>query len=258
MRKGIILAGGEGTRLYPLTKNTSKQLLPIYNKPMIYYPLSVLMLGGINKFLIITTPRDSKQFKELLGDGSQWNITIDYEEQSKPNGIAEAFLIAEKWLDNSDSVLILGDNLFFGSGLSRLLKKSFLKDNGASIFLHKVTDPERFGVAELNQDNKILKIIEKPTNPVSNWAVTGLYCYDKYVTSYVKYLRPTESGELEITELNNIYIKNNKLTVEFLGRDFTWLDVGTHESLKEANILVKKFINIKDISIPLLDNIKEL
>ena len=257
MRKGIILAGGEGTRLYPLTKNTSKQLLPIYNKPMIYYPLSVLVLGGIEDILVITTPRDSKQFKELLGDGSQWNLTISYDEQPEPKGIAEAFLIAEKWLDNSDSVLILGDNLFFGSGLSNLLKKSFQKSDGASIFLHKVFDPERFGVAELGHENKIVKIIEKPTNPVTNWAVTGLYCYDKYVTSYAKDLKPSDRGELEITELNNIYIENNKLNAEFLDNNFTWLDVGTHESLKKANSLAKKFINHKDIGLPDLDNIKK-
>ncbi|MBH10970.1 MAG: glucose-1-phosphate thymidylyltransferase [Candidatus Marinimicrobia bacterium] len=255
-RKGIILAGGEGTRLYPLTKNTSKQMLPIYNKPMIYYPLSILMLGGIEEVLIITTPRDNKEFRNLLGDGKQWNLSISYEEQSKPEGIAQSFLIAEKWLKNSNSVLILGDNLFFGNGLPKLMKNVFSKKNGATIFLHKVIDPERYGVVELNDKKEITNIIEKPKKFISNWAVTGMYSYDNNAPLYVKDLKPSSRGELEITDLNKIYLDEKNLSAEFLGQGFTWLDMGTHDSLIEAANFVKIIESRQGIRIADLDNLQ--
>tara|TARA_B100001996_G_C18671753_1_gene596989 strand:- start:1558 stop:2334 length:777 start_codon:yes stop_codon:yes gene_type:complete len=256
MRKGIILAGGEGTRLYPLTKNTSKQLLPIYNKPMIYYPLSLLINGGIKDILIITTPRDNEQFRKLLGDGSQWGISISYEEQKKPNGIAQSFLIAEKWLDNSSSVLVLGDNFFFGHGLIDLTKKTFSDEDSATIFLHEVIEPERYGVAKLDTKDNIIDLIEKPTSPISNWAVTGMYCYDKNAPIYTKTLKPSERGELEITDLNKIYLAEKNLNAEFLGQGFAWLDMGTHESLIEAANFVKIIERRQGIKIADLDNLK--
>ena len=239
MRKGIILAGGEGTRLYPLTKSTSKQLLPIYNKPMIYYPLSLLIDGGIKDILIITTPRDNLQFRKLLGDGSQWGISISYEEQEKPNGIAQSFLIAEKWLDNSSSVLILGDNFFFGHGLIDLTKKTFSNEDSATIFLHEVIDPERYGVAKLDTKDNIIDIVEKPTSHISNWAVTGMYCYDKNAPIYTKNLKPSERGELEITDVNIEYMKSNNLYSEVLNDSYMWIDAGTQESFLMASNYVK-------------------
>ena len=255
-RKGIILAGGEGSRLYPLTKDTSKQLLPIYNKPMIYYPLSLLMLGGINEFLIITTPRDSQSFRSLLGNGEQWNISISYEQQSEPKGIAESLLIGEKWLNDSHSALILGDNFFFGHGLPELLRSSFLSKEGSTIFLHKVADPERYGVAKFDENNKIIAIEEKPKKVFSNWAVTGLYCYDKNAPAYAKDLSPSERGELEITDLNNIYLSRGELKTEFLGQGFTWLDMGTHDSLLEVSNFVKIVEQRQGIRIADLDDLK--
>ena len=254
-RKGIILAGGEGTRLMPLTKNRSKQLLPIYNKPMIYYPLSILMLGGISEILIITTPRDNKEFRNLLGDGNQWNLSISYEEQSQPNGIAQSLLIAENWLKESPSVLLLGDNFFFGHGLPNLLKETFNNSNGATIFLHNVADPDRYGVAKIDGNKKIVDIIEKPSEFVSNWAVTGLYCYDKDASNYVKEIKPSNRGELEITDLNNRYISEKKLEAQFLGQGYTWLDMGTHESLLEASNFVKIIESRQGIKIADLENI---
>ena len=255
-RKGIILAGGEGTRLYPLTKDTSKQLLPINNKPMIYYPLSLLMLGGIEEILIITTTRDNKEFQNLLGDGNQWNLSISYETQSKPNGIAEAFLIAEKWLEGSSSVLVLGDNLFFGHGLSNIIKDIFLKNDGATIFLNNVEDPERYGVVDLDEKKAIIDIIEKPNKFISNWAVTGMYCFDSNAPLYVKNLQPSSRGELEITDLNKIYLDKKNLSAEFLGHGFTWLDMGTHESLIEADNFVKTIESQQGIRIGDLDNLQ--
>ena len=254
MRKGIVLAGGEGTRLYPLTKNTSKQLLPIYNKPMIYYPLSLLISGGIKEILIITTPRDNEQFRKLLHDGSQWGVSISYEVQEEPNGIAQSFLIAEKWLDNSPSVLILGDNFFFGNGLIDITKKIFTSDENATIFLHEVIDPERYGVAKLDSNNNIIDIIEKPNTPISNWAVTGMYCYDKNAPMLTKNLKLSERGELEITDLNKIYLTEKKLNAKFLGQGFAWLDMGTHESLIEAANFVKIIERRQGIKIADLDN----
>jgi len=256
-RKGIILAGGEGTRLYPLTKNISKQLLPIYNKPMIYYPLSLLMLGGIKEILIITTPRDNKEFRNLLGDGKQWDLTISYEEQAEPKGIAQAFLIAEKWLKNSNSVLILGDNFFFGHGLPKLMKGIFSKNEGATIFLNKVVDPERYGVAEFNEKKEIINIIEKPDTFISNWAVTGIYCYDNNAPLYTKDLKPSSRGELEITDLNKIYLDKKILSTEFLGQGFTWLDMGTHDSIVETANFVKIIEKRQGIRIADLDNLQE-
>ncbi|MBH11000.1 MAG: glucose-1-phosphate thymidylyltransferase [Candidatus Marinimicrobia bacterium] len=256
-RKGIILAGGEGTRLYPLTKDTSKQLLPINNKPMIYYPLSLLMLGGIEEVLIITTPRDSEEFQNLLGDGKQWSLSLSYETQSKPNGIAQAFLIAEKWLKGSSSVLVLGDNLFFGQGLSKLIKNIFLRNDGATIFLNNVDDPERYGVVDLDKKKEIIDIIEKPKKFISNWAVTGMYCFDNNAPLYVKDLEPSSRGELEITDLNKIYLDKKNLSAEFLGQGFTWLDMGTHESLIEAANFVKMIETQKGIRIADLDNLQD-
>jgi len=254
-RKGIILAGGEGTRLLPLTKDRSKQLLPIYNKPMIYYPLSLLMLGGLSEILIITTPRDNKEFRNLLGNGSQWNISISYEEQTEPNGIAQSLLIAEKWLKGSDSVLLLGDNFFYGHGLPNLIRKAFIDNEGATVFLHNVADPSRYGVASLDDQKNLKGIVEKPKEFISNWAVTGLYCYDKDAPSYVKDLKPSKRGELEITDLNNLYISKKKISAEFLGQGYTWLDMGTHETLLETANFVKIIESRQGIRIADLDNL---
>ena len=254
-RKGIILAGGEGTRLLPLTKDRSKQLLPIYNKPMIYYPLSILMLGGVKEILIITTPRDNKEFRNLLGDGSQWSLSISYEEQNNPNGIAQSLLIAENWLKGSSSVLLLGDNFFFGHGLPDLLKNTFNNSNGSTVFLHNVADPSRYGVANIDNNKNILDIVEKPSEFISNWAVTCLYCYDQDASNYVKEIEPSNRGELEITDLNNRYISENKMQAQFLGQGYTWLDMGTHESLLEASNFVKIIESRQGIKIADLDNI---
>lgn len=237
--KGIILAGGAGTRLHPLTKVISKQLLPIYNKPMIYYPLALLVDAGINDILIITTPEDRDKFFSLLKNGEDWGVKISYLIQEKPEGIAQAFLIAENWLNNSSVTLILGDNLFFGKDLTEILKKAINSNKGASIFAYEVNEPNRFGVIDLDKDNKVISIEEKPKFPKSNWAVTGLYVYNEDVCQYAKNLKMSKRGELEITDLNLIYLKNEKLNVNFLNKDFSWLDTGTFETLLEASNYVR-------------------
>lgn len=247
--KGIILAGGSGTRLYPLTKVISKQLMPIYDKPMIYYPLSTLMLSGIKDILVITTPRDNESFKTLLGDGSQWGIKISYKVQPSPDGLAQAFIIGEEFINGEGCALILGDNIFYGHDLSRLVKNATQKDDGATVFAYYVKDPERYGIVEFDKNRKAISLEEKPEKPKSNYIVPGLYFYDNDVIKIAKSIKPSDRGELEITSINNEYLIANKLKVEILDKDVAWFDAGTFENLKKASDYMYKIKKLKSINI---------
>ena len=253
--KGIILAGGSGTRLYPVTKAISKQLLPIYDKPMIYYPLSVLMLAGINDILIITTLKDKSNYEDLLGNGKKWGMCIEYSIQEKPEGLAQAFIIGEEYIGSDSVCLILGDNIFFGQGFTPILKKATMLRNGCHLFAYKVSDPERFGVVEFDEDYNAVSLEEKPIKPKSNWAVTGLYFYDNNVVEYAKSLKPSKRNELEITDLNQIYLKKNKVKVVLLGRGFAWLDTGTHDNLILAGQFVQTIEKRQGFKIACLEEI---
>ncbi|MFR0552137.1 glucose-1-phosphate thymidylyltransferase RfbA [Ligilactobacillus salivarius] len=253
--KGIILAGGSGTRLYPITKGISKQLIPIYDKPMIYYPLSTLMLAGITDILVISTPEYTPLFEQLLGDGSEWGISLTYKVQEKPNGLAEAFILGADFIGNDSVCLILGDNIYYGSGLSKLVQEAAQKTNGATVFGYHVNDPERFGVVDFDSNMKALSIEEKPKNPKSNYAVTGLYFYDNTVVEKAKHLKPSDRGELEITDINKLYLDEGKLDVKLMGRGYAWLDTGTHDSMMEAASFIATIQKRQNLKVACLEEI---